>query len=66
MAELTDALNEMLAGRTGHMGRRIGAGEDRTRVAVESAVPASLAARSGEGGGILDSVGGLPGGDRSR
>jgi len=48
MAELTDTLNEMLAGRTGQISRRIGADEDRTRVAVESAVPALLAALSGE------------------
>ena len=48
MAELTDALNEMLAGRTGQISRRIGADEDRTRVAVESAVPALLAALSSE------------------
>jgi hypothetical protein len=48
MAELTEALNEMLAGRTGQISRRIGADEDRTRVAVESAVPALLAALSGE------------------
>jgi hypothetical protein len=48
MAELTDALNEILAGRTDQISRRIGADEDRTRAAVESAVPALLAALSGE------------------
>jgi hypothetical protein len=48
MAELTDALNEMLAGRTGQISRRIGADEDHTRVAVESAIPALMAALSGE------------------
>jgi hypothetical protein len=48
MAELTDSLNEILAGRTDQISRRIGADEDRTRAAVESAVPALLAALSGE------------------
>lgn len=48
MAELTDSLNEMLAARTGQISRRIGADEQQTRVAVESAVPALLAALSGE------------------
>ena len=48
MAELSDTLNEMLAGRTGQISRRIGADEDRTRVALESAIPALMAALSGE------------------
>lgn len=48
MAEITDTLNEMLAGRTGQISRRIGADESRTRVAVESAIPALLAALSAE------------------
>lgn len=48
MAELTDTLNEMLAGRTRQISRRIGADENRTRVAVESAIPALMAALSAE------------------
>ncbi len=48
MAELTDTLNEMLAGRTGQISQRIGADEDRTRVAVQSAIPALMAALSSE------------------
>jgi hypothetical protein len=48
MAELTETLNEMLAGRTGQISQRIGADEDRTRVAVQSAIPALMAALSGE------------------
>ena len=48
MAELTDTLNEMLAGRTGQISQRIGADEGQTRVAVESAIPALMAALSGE------------------
>ena len=48
MAELTDTLNEMLAGRTDQISRRIGADENQTRVAVESAIPALMAALSGE------------------
>ena len=65
----------MLAGRTGQISRRIGADEDRTRVAVESAVPALLAALSGEAeepglrtaiqqdhdGTIIDQLNELPG-----
>ncbi len=48
MAELTESLNEMLAARTGQISRRIGADEQQTRVAVQSAVPALLAALSSE------------------
>jgi len=48
MAELTDALNEILSGQTGQISRRIGADEERTRVAVQSAIPALMAALSGE------------------
>jgi len=48
MAELTDTLNEMLAGRTGQISQRIGADEGQTRVAVESAIPALMAALSAE------------------
>lgn len=48
MAELTDALNEILAGQTGTISQRIGADETRTRAAVQSAIPALMAALSGE------------------
>lgn len=48
MAELTDSLNELLADRTSEISRRIGADEGRTRAGVESAIPALLAALSGE------------------
>jgi hypothetical protein len=48
MADLTDALNQMLEGQTGQISRRIGADESQTRVAVQSAVPALLAALSAE------------------
>jgi len=48
MAELTDALNEILSGQTSQISRRIGADEERTRVAVQSAIPALMAALSGE------------------
>ena len=48
MAELTDTLEQLLAGQTSQISRRIGADEDRTRVAVQSAIPALMAALSGE------------------
>ena len=48
MAELTDTLNEILAAQTPRISRRIGADEDRTRAAVQSAIPALMAALSSE------------------
>ena len=48
MAELTDTLNEILAAQTPNISRRIGADEERTRTAVQSAIPALMAALSSE------------------
>jgi len=48
MAELTDSLTELLDGRADQIGRRIGADPDRTRSAIDAAVPALLAALSAE------------------
>jgi hypothetical protein len=44
MADLTDALNELLSGQTGTISRRIGADEARTQTAIQSAIPALMAA----------------------
>jgi hypothetical protein len=48
MADLTDALNELLGARTSQISRRIDADESRTSTAVQAAIPALLAALSGE------------------
>ena len=48
MADLTDALNEVLEAHSGEVSRRIGADEDRTREAIHAAVPALLAAFGSE------------------
>lgn len=48
MADLTDALNQVLAGQTGTISRRIGADETRTQTAMQAAIPALLAALSSE------------------
>jgi hypothetical protein len=48
MADLADALNQLLEGQTGQISLRIGADEQRTRAAVRTSVPALLAALSGE------------------
>ena len=48
MADLTDALNQVLAGQTGTISRRIGADETGTQTAVQAAIPALLAALSSE------------------
>jgi hypothetical protein len=46
MAELSDMLNQMLDSRADQIGQRIGADGTRTRSAMQSAVPALLAALS--------------------
>lgn len=48
MAELSDTLNELLGGRAGRIGTQIGADEEQTRTAMQTAVPALLAALSQE------------------
>ena len=48
MAELTDSLTELLDGQADQIGRRIGADPDRTRSAIDAAIPALLAALSAE------------------
>jgi len=48
MADLTDALNELLAGQTGTISRRIDADEASTQAAMQAAIPALMAALSGE------------------
>ena len=77
MAELSDALNELLEPRADEIGRRIGADGAQTRSAINTAVPALLAAlgadaRKGTGlrqalardhdGSIVDDLGGYLGG----
>jgi hypothetical protein len=59
MAELTDQLNQLLEGRAGEIGNRIGADPDQTRSAIHAAVPALLAAFGQEAerdGGIKDAI----------
>jgi hypothetical protein len=59
MAELTDQLNQLLEGRAGEIGTRIGADPDETRSAIHAAVPALLAAFGQEaerGGGIKEAI----------
>ena len=79
MADLTDALNQLLAGQTGTISRRIGADETRTQTAVKAAIPALLAALSSEAdspglrhaiqqdhdGAIIDQLGDYLGGTSS-
>jgi hypothetical protein len=48
MADLTDALNELLAGQTGTISRRIDADEPSTQAAMQAAIPALLAALGSE------------------
>jgi hypothetical protein len=48
MAELTDALTQLLGGQTDQIGRRIGADPQGTRSALDAAVPALLAAFGSE------------------
>ena len=48
MAELTDMLEQMLEGQTDQISARIGADPSTTRGAVQAAIPALLAALSGE------------------
>jgi hypothetical protein len=48
MAELTDSLTELLDGQADQIGRRIGADPERTRSAIDAAIPALLAALSAE------------------
>lgn len=48
MADVTDALNELLAGQTGTISRRIDADEASTQAAMQAAIPALMAALSGE------------------
>ena len=77
MAELSDQLNQLLEPRAEEIGRRIGADGARTRSAMQTAVPALLAAlsadaRKGTGlrealardhdGSIVDDLGGYLGG----
>ena len=59
MAELTDALTQLLDQQTGQISQRIGADEGRTRTAMQAAVPALLAALSQEaerGGGLKQAI----------
>lgn len=59
MAELTDQLNQLLGERADQIGNRIGADPDRTRKAVDAAVPALLAAFGSEadrGDGIKQAI----------
>ncbi len=48
MPELTDSLTQLLDGQADQIGRRIGADPDRTRSAIDAAVPTLLAALSAE------------------
>ncbi|MCC6618169.1 MAG: DUF937 domain-containing protein [Chloroflexi bacterium] len=45
---LTGALNELLAAQAGHIGRRVDADEASTQAGLQAAIPALLAALSGE------------------
>ena len=57
MAELTDSLNQLLEGHADQISRRIDVDEGQTRQAIQSAVPALLAALSADaerGGGDRD------------
>jgi hypothetical protein len=48
MADLTDTLNDLLAGETGTISRRIDADEPSTQAALQAAIPALMAALSSE------------------
>jgi hypothetical protein len=48
MADLTDALSQLLSGQTGAISRRIDADEEHTAAAVQAAIPALMAALNGE------------------
>jgi hypothetical protein len=48
MAELTDTLTQLLDGQTARISERIGADQERTRTAMQAAVPALLAALGSE------------------
>ena len=48
MAELTDSLNQLLEGHADQISQRIDADEGQTRQAIQSAVPALLAALSAD------------------
>lgn len=48
MAELTDSLNQLLEGHADQISRRIDVDEGQTRQAIQSAVPALLAALSAD------------------
>ena len=57
MADLIDALNDLLAGQTSQISRRIDADEEHTSAGVHAAIPALMAALSsevsrGEGSGL--------------
>ncbi|MGH2445611.1 MAG: DUF937 domain-containing protein [Candidatus Limnocylindria bacterium] len=59
MAELTDALTQLLEGQTDQISRRIGADASQTRSAMNTAVPALLAALSQEAerdGGLRQAI----------
>lgn len=59
MADLTDALNELLAGQAGAISRRIDADEASTQAGIQAAIPALMAALSGEagrGGGLREAI----------
>ena len=59
MADLTDTLNELLEPQADKIGQRIGADGTKTRSAIQSAVPALLAALSEDakrGTGLKDAI----------
>lgn len=59
MAEILDSVTGLLDGQVGQISNRIGADETKTREAIHAAVPALLAAFSGEaerGGGIRKAI----------
>ena len=61
MADLTDSLTQLLEGQTSQIGQRIGADDGQTRSALQSAVPALMAALGAEanrpdGGGLRQAI----------
>ena len=59
MADLTDTLNQLLEPQADKIGQRIGADGPKTRTAIQSAIPALLAALSadaGRGAGLKDAI----------
>lgn len=59
MADILDSVNSLLDGQVGQISTRIGADEAKTRSAIHAAVPALMAAFSGEaqrGGGIRTAI----------